>query len=106
MCPPFAIIIAIMANTAAIQFPVFPKNMRILYFATMFSFLTPKFAKQLIARFKLMRIGNALSPTYVPGPDSWHPGDPVPVQFKEERQKTRQRPGFSRGETNDYQDTE
>ena len=59
---------------------------------------TPETIKRFIAQSKAQREQQKKSPMYVPGPDSWRPGDPVPVQFKEERQKTRQRPGFSRGE--------
>ena len=50
---------------------------------------TPKFAKNKIAAFKMMRAAAKLSPTYVPGPDSWRPGDPVPAQFREERKRSR-----------------
>jgi hypothetical protein len=62
---------------------------------------TPEFAKKMIAQFKGQQEAQAKSPQWMPGPDSWRPGDPLPVQFKEERQeRTRQRPGFPRGETN------
>ena len=57
---------------------------------------TPMFAKKIIATIKIMQAAAKLSPTYVPGPDSWRPGDPVPEQFKEERQRSR----FSENQTN------
>jgi len=50
---------------------------------------TPKFAKRMIASFKMIRMAAQLSPTYVPGPDSWRPGDPLPKQFMEERKVRR-----------------
>jgi hypothetical protein len=46
---------------------------------------TPEFAKRILARFKAARAEQEKSPTFVPGPNSWRPGDPVPGQFKEER---------------------
>jgi hypothetical protein len=49
---------------------------------------TPRFAKQMIAQSKAQQ-AQKKSPQYVPGPDSWRPGDPVPVQFKEERRRNR-----------------
>jgi hypothetical protein len=56
---------------------------------------TPKFAKQMIAQSKAQQEAQKKSPSpqYAPGPDSWRPGDPVPKQFMEERQKR-----FPRGE--------
>ena len=54
---------------------------------------TPEFAKRILARFKAGRETQEQSPVYVPGPNSWRPGDPVPAQFKEERRRVR----FSRG---------
>jgi len=48
----------------------------------------PMFAKQFIARFKMQQIQQGFqktAPTYTPGPDSWRPGMPMPVQFKEQR---------------------
>jgi len=50
---------------------------------------TPEFAKRILARFKAGRETQEQSPVYVPGPNSWRPGDPVPVQFKEERRRSR-----------------
>jgi len=50
---------------------------------------TPEFAKKLLAKHRAQREAVRQSPTYIPGPDSWRPGDPVPVQFKEERQRRR-----------------
>jgi Spy/CpxP family protein refolding chaperone/predicted peroxiredoxin len=50
---------------------------------------TPEFAKKLLVEFKKMREATKKSPDYVPGPDSWRPGDPLPAQFKEERQRSR-----------------
>jgi hypothetical protein len=55
---------------------------------------TPEFAKKIIAESKAKRAEQEKSPQYVPGPDSWRPGDPLPVQFKEERKSGR----FPRGE--------
>jgi hypothetical protein len=62
---------------------------------------TPEFAKKMIAQFKGQQEAQEKSPQYVPGPDSWRPGDPVPVQFKEERQRTDDRRTglFPRGES-------
>jgi Ni/Co efflux regulator RcnB len=36
-----------------------------------------------------------------PGPNSWRPGDPIPEQYRQQReeQRTRQRPGFPRSES-------
>jgi hypothetical protein len=50
---------------------------------------TPQFAKKRIAELKALRTLAKLSPTYVPGPDSWRPGDPVPKEFMQERQRSR-----------------
>lgn len=37
---------------------------------------------------------------WLPGPNSWKPGDPIPEQYRQERQeRTRQRGGFPRGES-------
>jgi len=58
---------------------------------------TPMFAKKVIAGIKMQRAIQQLSPTYVPGPDSWRPGDPLPEKFKQERQQQRSR--FPRGES-------
>ena len=55
---------------------------------------TPEFAKKFLAEFKAKQEEEKKSPGYVPGPDSWRPGDPVPEQFKQERQRSR----FPRGE--------
>jgi hypothetical protein len=55
---------------------------------------SPDFAKQVVAATKAQREAQEKSPVWVPGPDSWRPGDPLPVQFKEER-RTR---GFPRSE--------
>jgi len=57
---------------------------------------TPEFAKQMIAQFKAGQEEAKKSPTYIPGPDAWRPGDPMPMQIKEERQRGR----FPRGENN------
>ena len=46
---------------------------------------TPEFAKWALAQAKAQQEAAKKSPSYVPGPDSWRPGDPLPVQFKEER---------------------
>ena len=50
---------------------------------------TPEFAKKMLAEFKKGREAQAKVPGYVPGSDSWRPGDPVPAQFKEERRASR-----------------
>ena len=57
---------------------------------------TPEFAKKLLAEHRAQREAAQQSPTYIPGPDSWRPGDPMPMQIREERQRSR----FPRGETN------
>jgi hypothetical protein len=48
---------------------------------------TPEFAKKLLVEAKARREEQKKSPIYVPGPDSWQPGMPLPVQFKEERKQ-------------------
>jgi len=55
---------------------------------------TPEFIRRLLAHRRAQREAAQLSPTYVPGPDSWRPGDPMPMQIREERQRSR----FPRGE--------
>ena len=50
---------------------------------------SPEFVKQVLAEFKKRQEEQAKAPGYVPGPDSWRPGDPVPAQFREERQHGR-----------------
>jgi DNA-directed RNA polymerase beta' subunit len=57
---------------------------------------TPEFVKKLLAQMKAVRVEQEKSPAYVPGPDSWRPGDPLPAQFKEERKRTGR--GFPRSE--------
>ena len=54
----------------------------------------PAFAKNMIAVFKMRQAAARLSPTYIPGPDAWRPGDPMPGRIIEERQRGR----FPRGE--------
>jgi hypothetical protein len=59
---------------------------------------SPMFVKQTLARHKMQQMQQMVippQPGWVPGPDSWRPGMPMPVEFKEER-KTRQ--GFPRSE--------
>ena len=61
---------------------------------------SPDFVKKVLAQAKAMRQMEANQaqdkmPVYVPGPESWRPGDPVPAQFKEQRRTGR---GFPRGE--------
>ena len=46
----------------------------------------PEFAKQMLAQSKAQQEEQKKSQTYAPGPDSWRPGMPMPVQFKEQRQ--------------------
>ena len=48
---------------------------------------TPEFAKKVLTEFKKRQEEQAKAPDYVPGPDSWRPGMPVPAQFREERQR-------------------
>ena len=55
---------------------------------------TPDFIKNMIATQQAAREVQERAPDYVPGPDSWRPGDPLPVQFRENRQTGR----FPRGE--------
>jgi len=50
---------------------------------------TPEFANNLIAERRARREAARQSPIYMPGPDSWRPGDPMPTQFREERQRSR-----------------
>jgi len=57
---------------------------------------SPAFVKQVLAEFKARQEAAQQSPTYIPGPDSWRPGNPMPMQIREERQRSR----FPRGETN------
>jgi hypothetical protein len=57
---------------------------------------SPEFVKQFIAQSKAQREEQVHAPTYVPGPDSWRSGMPVPVEFKEERKRTGR--GFPRSE--------
>jgi Ni/Co efflux regulator RcnB len=47
---------------------------------------TPEFAKQMIAQFKASREAAKQSPSYVPGPDSWQPGDPIPESYRQEKE--------------------
>ena len=55
---------------------------------------TPESIKKFLVRVKAMRELQKKLPVYVPGPDAWRPGDPMPLQIKEERQRGR----FPRGE--------
>jgi hypothetical protein len=48
---------------------------------------SPAFVKQVLAQSKAGREAQAKAPTYTPCPDSWRPGMPMPVEFKEERKK-------------------
>jgi hypothetical protein len=50
---------------------------------------SPEFAKKIIAESKAQREAQERSPVWVPGPDSWRPGMPQPVQYKEERRTGR-----------------
>ena len=50
---------------------------------------TPMAVKKMLATIKMMQTAAKLSPTYVPGPDSWRPCMPVPKQFMEERKARR-----------------
>ena len=54
---------------------------------------TPEFAKKIIAQFKATREVQEKSPVYVPGPNSWRPGDPIPESYRIERNE---RSRFSR----------
>jgi hypothetical protein len=42
---------------------------------------TPEFAKNIIAEYKSNQEAQKKSPTYLPGADSWRPGDPLPADF-------------------------
>ena len=42
---------------------------------------TPEFAKRIIAQFKAGRETQERSPVYVPEPNSWRPGDPLPFSL-------------------------
>ena len=46
---------------------------------------TPNSIKRFLAGVKAMRELQKMLPAYAPGPDSWRPGMPLPVLFKEER---------------------
>jgi hypothetical protein len=53
---------------------------------------SPMFVKQVLAKHKMQQVQQKMMPPqpgWVPGPDSWRPGMPVPVQFKEERRTGR-----------------
>jgi hypothetical protein len=50
---------------------------------------SPAFVKQVLAESQQRQEVQEKSQTYVPGPDSWRPGMPLPVQFKEERRTGR-----------------
>lgn len=50
---------------------------------------SPDFVKQMLQARKQQRDAMERSGQYVPGPDSWRPGDPLPAQFKVERQQSR-----------------
>jgi len=47
----------------------------------------PGFIKKFLTQAKSHRTAQEKSPTYVPGPDSWRPGDGAPAEFKEERKR-------------------
>jgi Ni/Co efflux regulator RcnB len=47
---------------------------------------TPEAIKQALAQMRAGREAQSQSPRYVPGPESWRPGDPLPAQFRQERQ--------------------
>jgi hypothetical protein len=53
---------------------------------------TPAFIKKFLAQAKARREAAKKSPTWVPGPDSWQPGMPMPVEFKEQRRGNFPRP--------------
>ena len=50
---------------------------------------TPDLIKQLIASRRTAREAQEQAPGYTPGPDSWRPGIPLPVEFKEQRRTGR-----------------
>jgi len=50
---------------------------------------TPDLIKRLIASRRAARESQEKAPGYVPGADSWRPGMPLPVEFKEERRTGR-----------------
>jgi Ni/Co efflux regulator RcnB len=64
----------------------------------------PEYVKKMLAQVRKWREDAANKPKpgeWVPGPNSWKPGDPIPEQYRQQRQeqiRTRQRPGFPRNE--------
>jgi len=50
---------------------------------------TPESIKGFFAMIEAMREYQRQSPRFVPGPDSWRPGMPLPAQFRQERQTGR-----------------
>lgn len=48
---------------------------------------TPEWAKKVLAEMQKQREQMAKSDQYMPGPESWRPGDGTPKEFKEQRQK-------------------
>ena len=50
---------------------------------------SPDFVKRMLQQGKQQRAAMEKSGQYVPGPDSWRPGDGVPADFKTERQEKR-----------------
>jgi Ni/Co efflux regulator RcnB len=55
----------------------------------------PEHAKAFLGKLKEQK------KVWMPGPNSWRPGDPIPEQYRQQReeQRTRQRPGFPRTES-------
>jgi Spy/CpxP family protein refolding chaperone len=58
-----------------------------------------EYIKALQKKVKEMMGESEKTDGWMPGPNSWRPGDPIPVEYRQERQeRTRQRPGFPRSE--------
>jgi Ni/Co efflux regulator RcnB len=55
--------------------------------------------KIMLDKMKAGRENKEKKDEWVPGPNTWQPGDPLPEQYRQERQeRTRQRGGFLRPE--------
>jgi Ni/Co efflux regulator RcnB len=57
----------------------------------------PEYVKKLMRK----KYGDDEPGGWQPGPNSWRPGDPIPEQYRQEREerRTKHRPGFPRGES-------
>jgi hypothetical protein len=63
----------------------------------------PDYVKKILAERRKARENDANKPgAWQPGPNSWRPGDPIPEQYRQQRQeqiRTRNNPGFPRTAT-------